>query len=367
MNVVVFTGHRPEKLAHPLASVSNDVAIVSCTSESLLRRWFETLRDGQQAIDEHDPEVIIGDHAGVVSFAAAILAAINSVGFVLRLGGDIWTINRSQLRESYKRRNYRQILLNIIVLLMNRIIHFFTDGYLAISESVEQSILTNTATDPSRIGRIRVPVDIEAFSTSEGINVREQLEIHDAPVILTVTNLRFKPKYEALRDALPAIRVVMSKHKNTNFLIAGDGAYLDSLREDIANEFPPAIAERIHLLGFVEDVPDLYATADAFVYFSYAEGFGNIIQEAMAAECPILANEHEGLAEQINHGETGLLVPTPDDGDVCIQIERLLFNTALRKHLIGAGRERVTNVATPSAVGESALDELERIVASLEE
>ena len=69
--------------------------------------------------------------------------------------------------------------------------------------------------------------------------------------------------------------------------------------------------ERVVLRGYVDDLADAYACADALVVSSRYEGFGLPALEAMACGTPVAAFDNSALPEVVGAG--GALVP---DGDV---------------------------------------------------
>lgn len=361
LTIAVFAGHRTEKLADPLERTGEDVIVISDTSSSLLTRAARVAKNGHRQLQERDVDIVVGDHAGVVSFVAALLSTIRAVPFVLRLGGNIWAINREKLREHAAERNYADFAIIAILMLINRVTFGLCSGYLAISKTVKRAIVENTSTEPSRIGIVGVPLNATAFENASPADIRSRLDLNEGdPLLITVTNLRFRAKYEALRDSLPRIRPVLEANKDLHFVVAGDGMYLNRLRSDLEAEFPNGIRDRVHCPGFVDDIAGLYAAADAMVYVSYAEGFGNIIQEAMAAGCPVVANDYEGLSEQIDDGETGLLVTSPSDPELTDAIERLLYSEE-RDRIIDNAQDHVHLVSDPAAVGRNIAAELREL------
>src|SRR5207245_2997636 len=69
------------------------------------------------------------------------------------------------------------------------------------------------------------------------------------------------------------------------------------------------------LCRFVGDVPAIetvLAAADVAVLPSLFEGMPNVVLEAMAMGCPVIATAVGGSRELVRHGETGLLVPPGD-------------------------------------------------------
>ncbi|WP_161988371.1 glycosyltransferase [Elioraea sp. Yellowstone] len=89
------------------------------------------------------------------------------------------------------------------------------------------------------------------------------------------------------------------------------------LEADYAAEIEAAIrrhglAERVVLTGFEERPEPFYRAADAFVFSSVSEGFGNVYVEAMAHRLPIITRFLPGITDFIiQHGTTGFLVDTP--------------------------------------------------------
>ena len=61
------------------------------------------------------------------------------------------------------------------------------------------------------------------------------------------------------------------------------------------------------------DLPTAYASADAFLFASRTDTFGQVILEAQASGLPVVAVAEGGPMSLIAHGETGLLAePTPE-------------------------------------------------------
>ncbi|GAC1405356.1 MAG: glycosyltransferase family 4 protein [Chloroflexota bacterium] len=73
----------------------------------------------------------------------------------------------------------------------------------------------------------------------------------------------------------------------------------------------------------------------------WAEPFGIVVLEAMAAGRPVIASNIGGLTDIVVPEETGLLVPPGDSIALQRAIERLLADPALRERLGQMGRERV--------------------------
>jgi len=64
-----------------------------------------------------------------------------------------------------------------------------------------------------------------------------------------------------------------------------------------------------------------------------SEGLPTVIFEAMAEGAPIVATRHAGIAEAIEHGHSGLLVPEGDPPALAAALEHLIGQPALRARL----------------------------------
>jgi glycosyltransferase involved in cell wall biosynthesis len=93
----------------------------------------------------------------------------------------------------------------------------------------------------------------------------------------------------------------------------------------------------IKFLGYVlqEDLPGLYAGAEAFVYPSLYEGFGLPILEAMACGCPVVTSNVSSMPEVA--GEAAVLVNPEEVNDIARGIQETLEN---REELIEKGKAR---------------------------
>jgi glycosyltransferase involved in cell wall biosynthesis len=101
--------------------------------------------------------------------------------------------------------------------------------------------------------------------------------------------------------------------------------------------------DRVHLLGFVENVAAFYRDLNLLVMPSVAEGFGLAAAEASACGLPVIATAASSLPEIIRHEVTGLLVPPGDPATLAAAVMRLCDDPALSRRLGRAGRRRIAS------------------------
>jgi glycosyltransferase involved in cell wall biosynthesis len=123
------------------------------------------------------------------------------------------------------------------------------------------------------------------------------------PVAVVVGALRADKGHQ---DLLEAWRDVASQVPDASLVVVGDGPE----RAELERAAAAAGLDRVHFLGARVDAPLLAAGADVFVLASYnIECFPYAVLEAMAGGVPVVTTATGGLAEMVDHGVTGLLVP----------------------------------------------------------
>ena len=145
-------------------------------------------------------------------------------------------------------------------------------------------------------------IDLEHFSSGKRrADLRQSLGTQpEERLLLFVGRLGREKNVELLLDALTMTKV------SARLVIAGDGPERDAL-EARANELK--VGERVRFLGEVGrgELPDLYASVDAFVFPSVTETQGLVLVEAMAAGTAVIAADAPVVREVL--GGAGRLVP----------------------------------------------------------
>ena len=108
---------------------------------------------------------------------------------------------------------------------------------------------------------------------------------------------------------LEAARSMVNSGNPAHFAVVGDGELRDSLQATAA---AMGIADRVHFLGWRQEMPPVYAALDALALTSDNEGTPVAVIEAMAAGVPVAATAVGGVPDVIRNGETGWLVPPGD-------------------------------------------------------
>ncbi len=179
--------------------------------------------------------------------------------------------------------------------------------------------------------------------------VRRELGVSDTELLLVAVGNLYPVKGHAV-----AVRALARLPRDAamprwRLAVAGRGEELAALRALAERE---GVAPSIHWLGFRDDVPDILAAGDLFVMPSLSEGLPLALVEAMSAALPIVASAVGGVPEVIAHEREGLLVPPGDVEALAVALQALIRDTALRRRLGAAARERARREFSVSAMAD---------------
>ena len=118
------------------------------------------------------------------------------------------------------------------------------------------------------------------------------------------------------------------------------------------------IADRVRMIGHVDDVPAALMLSDAVVHASTdPEAFGRVVIEALAMGRPTIATNLGGPAETVEHHVTGWLTPPGDPGAMAHHLAEALSLDAASRHALGVrARASVLRDYTVGAMQNATLD-----------
>jgi glycosyltransferase involved in cell wall biosynthesis len=156
----------------------------------------------------------------------------------------------------------------------------------------------------------------------------------DAPVAVYVARL---VSIKNIPLFIEVARDVLTTLPSAYFLVSGDGSMRATLQGLIDGH---GLQEHVRLLGFQENLTDVYRSADVFLSTSDYEGFGLAIVEAMASGLPVVATRVGGVVDPIQDGRTGRLCAAGDRAALAATTLELLRDPALRRRMGEAGQAR---------------------------
>lgn len=208
---------------------------------------------------------------------------------------------------------------------------------IAVSQAVASQLGTDAVARLEKITVVLNGIDTARFQHARQKFARQQFLSNwklpeDTLLVGTVGELTpLKGQEEFLRAASQ----VSQKYPTAYFIIAGiDYSRGNEHRgriEQLIGELN--LSGRVRLIGWLEDLAELYCALDVFVSASHTESFGLVLAEAMASSTAVVATETESAREIIKPGETGLLVPIGDVDRLTIAILKLLQDETERIRL----------------------------------
>jgi glycosyltransferase involved in cell wall biosynthesis len=216
---------------------------------------------------------------------------------------------------------------------MERALGVVTDRLIAASPSEAERAVESRLVARARV--VVIPNGIDPQPPPDEVDLRGELGL-DATTPLVGNVGRLAPQ-KAPELYVRACALVAAEEAAPHFVLFGDGELADVVEREIAEQH---LAGRFHLVrrptGGDAAMPEL----DVFAMPSRYEGAAYAPLEAMRARVPVVLTDVVGNRDTIEHGISGLLVPTEDPAALADAVLRLLRSPWLRRSLADAGHRR---------------------------
>ncbi len=208
-----------------------------------------------------------------------------------------------------------------------------------VSKQVTDGLITDGMA-PERTRVIFNGIDFARLKPS-AVDLRAALNIStDALVVATAGSLIRRKGHDVLIQAfhaLPPGPVL------PHLLIPSSGPEREKL-EALAASL--GIASRVHFLGYIDDLAQVYQAANIFALASRGDAFGLVLAEAGYFGLPVVSTRVGGIPEVILHDQTGLLTLPDDVPAFSGALARLMVDPVLRAQMGAKARERVKTTFT---------------------
>ncbi|QDT03518.1 Alpha-D-kanosaminyltransferase [Rubripirellula lacrimiformis] len=216
-----------------------------------------------------------------------------------------------------------------------------TDALVCLNPNDRQIAIDDLGIDPRRVHLIPNGVDTTQFKPHSDADLRHRLRREtlpgDAglPVVMMVGRLWNQKNPLAFVQA--AIEI-LGRGVRAEFYLVGEGDLRPRLEQEIA---AAGCGDRIHLLGWRDDVAALLPLADVMVLPSLWEGMPLVLLESQSSAVPVVASNIPGNRECVNDGVDGYLVPPRDIVELAQRIGELIQDDELRRRMGATAREKV--------------------------
>ena len=162
--------------------------------------------------------------------------------------------------------------------------------------------------------------------------VRQQLNLpKDALIIGNLGRFEFQKNQKLFLSTFASLQ-----NTSLHACLIGEGSLEIPLQTQIEKL---SLQDRVHLRKGDASYLPLF---DIFVLTSCIEGFPYVLLEAASAGIPLISTNVGGIAEFIEDGVNGILVPQEENA-LCKAIEKLLCSETTRKNFVEKARQKCQN------------------------
>jgi len=223
--------------------------------------------------------------------------------------------------------------------LSRSVYRLLADTVVVTGRSGADRLAAESGVPADRLFVVPTGVDLVRFDPTavDGGGIRRALDIPpSAPVVGTVSVLRAIKGTDVL---LRGCRAILDRIPSARFLVVGDGPMRREVRE-LRDAL--GLSATVHLLGQREDVPELLAAMDVFVFPSLGADINSqAVSQAMAMGVAVVASDIPGNQEQARDGDTALVFPPGDASALAEATCRLIGDGETRRRLAARGQARV--------------------------
>lgn len=234
-----------------------------------------------------------------------------------------------------------------------------TDRLVAVSSATRDELLALRVGRPEQWRVVPLALDLEPI-TAARISPREaraRLGLPEAPTVGIVGRLVPIKDHELF---LRAAALVASQRTDVSFVVAGDGPSRTTLEAEGSRR----LGARVRFLGWVEDLPTLYAALDVVTLTSRNEGTPVALIESAAAGRPVVATDVGGVRDVVREAETGFLVPPGNPEALADRIVAVLSDANLAARMGAEGRRRIAASFSPGPAVQQMVGIYEEVLAA---
>ncbi|MDO4551080.1 MAG: glycosyltransferase family 4 protein [Planctomycetia bacterium] len=213
----------------------------------------------------------------------------------------------------------------------------YYDHVICVSSDLQQKCL-DFGVLPQKCTLVENAIDVNHFSRDMSVSTAKEKIGFPLNRIVVGAVGRLSPE-KNFHGLIHVVTSLLDKDVPLELYIIGEGpshSYLEGLIKNTKHQ------EHLHLLGFRNDLHDLYQAMDIFVLSSSREGLPNVVLEAMSYDVPVLSTRVAGVPRLITNGYNGVLVDIEDNENLSRMLEMLALEPEYRKMIGENGRMTIT-------------------------
>jgi glycosyltransferase involved in cell wall biosynthesis len=210
------------------------------------------------------------------------------------------------------------------------------DRIVAVADAVK-TVLVESGVPPERVTVIHSGTDAARFSPRRGdAALKRALGIPlDRPIVGKIANAS---PWKGQSIMLEAAKKLVDAGSPAHFVFAGRDTTADWMRESAA---ALGLQDRVTLLGFRTDVPDILCCLDVSVNAAVqGEGLSGALRESLTMGVPVVASDVAGNRELLTDGTGGWLFAKGDAAALAERLGWVLSHADEAKASVKAWQER---------------------------
>ena len=227
------------------------------------------------------------------------------------------------------------------------------DAVITVSAKVRERILQTRLLPRARVFAVHNGMSAQKMDVPESDAAARRAEFGVSPSEILIVSVARLVWFKGLDNLVSAMPLLLAKCPGVRIVVAGDGP----LRDELARQAEDlGVGGRLELAGERRDIPAILAAADIFVLPSVSEGLPISIMEAMAAGKPVVATDVGGVAELVDQGSTGQIVPPRSAPALADALAQLALDPARRAAMGARGKLRIASEFTPEQMARRTAD-----------
>lgn len=230
----------------------------------------------------------------------------------------------------------------LVFIFIEKILAYFTTYIVAISDEQKREICELykiAASDKVKV--IPLGLELEKFLSIESHNgsLRRELKLEDDTIAVGIVGRLVPVKnHRMFLEAIKRLPANLDNDYNVKYLIIGDGG-----ERPVLEEYTKRLGLNgdVIFCGWKEDLKDVYSDLDMVALTSLNEGTPVSLIEALAAARPVVATNVGGVADVVEDGVNGYLVPLGHIEDFSQRLAELIREPQKRREFGYKGRETV--------------------------
>jgi glycosyltransferase involved in cell wall biosynthesis len=279
---------------------------------------------------------LIPDIAHHVALPATVAGSLAATGLPIACVNAMTGLGTMFVSDTAKLRMARRLLDPALRLLLAR-----PRSTVLVQNQDDHALIKQLGIDPARIELI----------PGSGVDTTALRPVPEPGGPVSIAFVGRLVESKGIRTLVAAHRLLCERGRDIGLLVAGTPDPANPTSIDPQEIESWGNQAHVSILGFVEDMSAIWASAHIAVLPSHREGLPLSLLEAAACGRPLIATDVPGCRSIARPGINGLLVPLGDVEALAEAIDRLAADAELRQTFGRASRELVENEFSAARVG----------------